>query len=100
MTLLHHQKLQWMKTALCKLVMDKFSDVIIIITLSHLDKLEGSVLYLRIWVIKMEVEEIKDLSLVHLTPADLVVLKLVSVKSNQNNFFDSFEQGLSMITIT
>ena len=70
-----------MKTALCKLVMDDSPDVIITITLSHLDKLEGSVLYLRVRVIKMEVEEVKDLSLVHLTPADLVVLKLVSVKS-------------------
>ena len=68
-----------MKTALCKLVMDESSEVII--TFSHLDKLEGSVLYLRIRVIEMEVEEVKDLSLVHLTPADLVVLKLVSVKS-------------------
>ena len=28
----------------------------------------------------MEVEEVKDLSLVHLTSADLVVLQLVSVK--------------------
>ena len=82
MTLLHHQKLQWMKTALCKLVMDEFSEVIIIIiTFSHLNKLEGGVLYLRVRVIEMEVEEVKDLSLVHLTPADLVVLKLVSVKS-------------------
>ena len=41
-------------------------------------------LYLRVRVIEMEVEEVKDLSLVHLTPADLVVLKLVSVKGRLN----------------
>ena len=74
-----------MKTALCKLVINVSSEVIIItITFSHLDKLEGSVLYLRVRVIEMEVEEVKDLSLVHLTPADLVVLKLVSVKGRLN----------------
>lgn len=70
-----------MKTALCKLVMDESSEVIIIITITaatHLDKLEGSVLDLLVRVIEMEVEEVKDLSLVHLTPADLVVLQLVS----------------------
>ena len=51
---------------------------------AHLDKLEGGVLYLLVRVIKMEIEEVKDLRLVHLTPADLVVLKLVSVKTQMN----------------
>ena len=51
---------------------------------THLDKLEGSVLYLLVRVIKMEIEEVKDLRLVHLTPADLVVLQLVSVKTQLN----------------
>ena len=67
-----------MKTALCKLVMDESSEVIIIITATHLDKLEGSVLDLLVRVIEMDIEEVKDLCLVHLTPADLVVLQLVS----------------------
>ena len=64
--------------------MDESSEVIIIIIIititeaTHLDKLEGSVLDLLVRVIEMEVEEVKDLSLVHLTPADLVVLQLVS----------------------
>lgn len=62
--------------------MDESSEVIIIIitvtAATHLDKLEGSVLDLLVRVIEMEVEEVKDLSLVHLTPADLVVLQLVS----------------------
>ena len=35
---------------------------------------------LLVRVIEMEVEEVKDLGLVHLTPADLVVLQLVSEK--------------------
>ena len=66
---------------LCKL---KSSDVIITGT-AHLDKLEGGVLYLLVRVIQMEVEEVKDLRLVHLsTPADLVVLQLVSVKTQLN----------------
>ena len=65
-------------------ILCKSSDVIITGT-AHLDKLEGGVLYLLVRVIQMEVEEVKDLRLVHLsTPADLVVLKLVSVKSRLN----------------
>ena len=51
---------------------------------THLDELEGGVLYLLVRVIKMEIEEVKDLRLVHLTPADLVVLQLVSVKTQLN----------------
>ena len=47
----------------------------------HLDQLQSSVLYFLVRVIQMEVEEVKDLSLVHLAPADLVVLQLVSVKT-------------------
>ena len=75
-----------MKTALCKLVMDESSEVIIILTAAtHLDKLEGSVLDLLVRVIEMEVKEVKDLSLVHLTPANLVVLQLVSVKKRLIN---------------
>ena len=54
--------------------MDESSEVIIVTEATHLDKLEGSVLDLLVRVIEMEVEEVKDLSLVHLTPADLVVL--------------------------
>ena len=62
-------------------ILCKSSDVIITGT-AHLDKLEGGVLYLLVRVIQMEVEEVKDLRLVHLsTPADLVVLQLVSVKT-------------------
>ena len=38
-------------------------------------------LYFLVRVIQMEVEEVKDLSLVHLAPADLVVLQLVPVTS-------------------
>ena len=75
-----------MKTALCKLVMHESSEVIIIITAAtHLDKLEGSVLDLLVRVIEMEVKEVKDLSLVHLTPANLVVFQLVSVKKRLIN---------------
>ena len=51
---------------------------------AHLDKLEGGVLYLLVRVIKMEIEEVKDLRLVHLTPADLIMLQLVSVKTQMN----------------
>ena len=77
-----------MKTALCKLAS---SDVIITGT-AHLDKLEGGVLYLLVRVIQMEVEEVKDLRLVHLTPADLVVLQLVSVKTQLNSIAQNLRQ--------
>ena len=66
--------------------MDESSEVIIILTAAtHLDKLEGSVLDLLVRVIEMEVKEVKDLSLVHLTPANLVVLQLVSAKKRLIN---------------
>ena len=60
--------------SLCKYVMD-----LVIRGQCHLDQLQSSVLYFLVRVIQMEVEEVKDLSLVHLAPADLVVLQLVSV---------------------
>ena len=60
--------------SLCKYVID-----LVIRGQCHLDQLQSSVLYFLVRVIQMEVEEVKDLSLVHLAPADLVVLQLVSV---------------------
>ena len=54
------------------------------VIIADLDKLEGGVLYLLVRVIEMEVEQIKDLCLVHLAPADLVVLQLVSAKTRLN----------------
>ena len=68
-------------------ILCKSSDVIITGN-AHLDKLEGGVLYLLVRVIQMEVEEVKDLRLVHLsTPADLVVLQLVSVKKDSTELY-------------
>ena len=67
--------------SLCKYVMD-----LVIRGQCHLDQLQSSVLYFLVWVIEMEVEEVKDLSLVHLAPADLVVLQLVSVTTLLKGF--------------